>query len=57
MLPVIAVLRDSMVKDIKGWKILSRIRKVVKKHYNHHTSFQKLNKNLLMLFTTDEQLI
>ena len=42
--PVTVVLRDSMVKDIKDWKISSRIRKVVKKHYNHHTSFQQLNK-------------
>ena len=31
-LPVTVILGDSMVKDIKGWKMSSRTRKVVVKH-------------------------
>ena len=33
-LPVTVILGDSMVKDIKGWKILGRTRKAVVKHFS-----------------------
>ena len=33
-LPVTVILDDSMVKDIKDWKMLSRTRKVVVKHFS-----------------------
>ena len=58
-LPLIVILGDSMVKDIKGWKMSPSTRKVVVKHFSGAklTLFQQSSKKLTISSYTQEHTI
>ena len=57
-LPITVILSDSMVKNIKDLKILSRTCKVLLKHFSGaKTNDMKSSKNLIKSSYTQEQMI